>query len=194
MENAVDAFKSGAFDYLIKPVMFEELASKIERLFEVRHLHIENQALRRALQRRGDLERVVGSSRVLHALQNTVRKVAITNSNVLLCGESGTGKELFARAIHKAALTPNNDSSRSTVVRDQLNLWRVRCSVPFPAIVHIRSAHCSTSAKALCSWTMFPRCHPESNPNGCERLRIKKSCRLVARKSLRSDPAAWCPA
>ena len=102
VENAVDAFKSGAFDYMVKPVMFDELASKIERLFEVQHLHIENQSLRRELQRRGDLDRVIGSSKVLCELLTTVRKVAMTNSNVLLCGESGTGKELFARAIHKA--------------------------------------------------------------------------------------------
>lgn len=102
VENAVDAFKSGAIDYLVKPVLFEELLSKIERLFEVRHLHIENQTLRRELQRRGVVDRIVGSSKVLRELQHTIRKVAVTNSNVLLCGESGTGKELVARAIHKA--------------------------------------------------------------------------------------------
>ena len=101
VENAVDAFKSGAFDYLVKPVIFEDLLNKIERLFEYRNLHLENQALRRELSRQANIDQIVGSSRALSEVQETIRKVAVTNSNVLLVGESGTGKELFARAIHQ---------------------------------------------------------------------------------------------
>ncbi|MGH7129670.1 MAG: sigma 54-interacting transcriptional regulator, partial [Planctomycetaceae bacterium] len=67
-----------------------------------RELHQENLNLRRELARREDFQKIVGSSKALEALQETIRKVAVTNSNVLLVGETGTGKELFARAIHAA--------------------------------------------------------------------------------------------
>jgi DNA-binding NtrC family response regulator len=104
----VEAFKAGAFDYLVKPVLFEDLAHKLQRLFEHRDLHLENQALRRELARYEEFDRIVGRSRAIVEVQETVRKVAVTNSNVLLVGETGTGKELFARAIH--ANGPNHES------------------------------------------------------------------------------------
>ena len=102
VENAVEAFKAGAFDYLVKPVIFYELDSKLERLFQHRSLFHENQNLRRELARHEKFDQIVGSSKTLADLQETIHKVAATNSNVLLVGESGTGKELFARAVHAA--------------------------------------------------------------------------------------------
>lgn len=106
VENAVDAFKAGAFDYLVKPVLFEDLLHKLDRLYEFRNLYFENQSLRRELDRQGDLNQIVGSSRAIATVQQQIRKVAVTNANVLLVGETGTGKELFARAIHAAG--PNS--------------------------------------------------------------------------------------
>jgi DNA-binding NtrC family response regulator len=101
VENAVEAFQSGAFDYLVKPVIFDDLSNKLKRLFQYRELTLENQLLRRELARREHGESMIGSSNALRAVQDAVRRVAVTNSNVLLVGESGTGKELFARSIHK---------------------------------------------------------------------------------------------
>ena len=101
VENAVEAFKSGAFDYLVKPVIFDDLANKLNRLFQYRELSLENQALRRELARHVEGDEIVGSSRAIVEVQEALRRAAVTNANVLLAGESGTGKELFARALHK---------------------------------------------------------------------------------------------
>lgn len=101
VENAVEAFKAGAFDYLVKPVIFDDLANKLQRLFQYRELYQENQALRKELARRDDGEVILGSSKAIQEVQDAIRKVAVTNANVLLVGESGTGKELFARMIHR---------------------------------------------------------------------------------------------
>ncbi len=109
VENAVEAFQSGASDYLVKPVIFDDLSNKLKRLFQYRELALENQLLRRELARREQGEAIVGSSIAIKAVQDAIRRVAVTNSNVLLAGESGTGKELFARTIHKWG--PKQDES-----------------------------------------------------------------------------------
>jgi len=109
VENAVEAFQSGASDYLVKPVIFDDLSNKLKRLFQYRELALENQLLRRELARRDQGESIVGSSIAIQAVQDAIRRVAVTNSNVLLSGESGTGKELFARTIHKWG--PKQDES-----------------------------------------------------------------------------------
>jgi len=107
VENAVEAFKAGAFDYIVKPVLFEDLLHKLDRLFEFRNLYFENQSLRRELARQSDFEEVIGSSDAIKTVQDQIRKVAVTNAKVLLVGETGTGKELFARGVHAAG--PNRD-------------------------------------------------------------------------------------
>ena len=107
VDNAVEAFTAGAFDYLVKPVIFDELVNRLKRLFKFQDLYLENQRLRKDLDRRAGFDQIIGSSRVLQNTLNTIRKVAATNSNVLLVGETGTGKELFAREIHMAG--PNKD-------------------------------------------------------------------------------------
>jgi DNA-binding NtrC family response regulator len=102
VENAIGAFKAGAFDFLIKPVRFEDLQNKLDRVFQFRELYRENQLLRRELSKPRQFDRLVGSSKPLKDLQETIAKIAVTHSNVLLVGETGTGKELFARAIHES--------------------------------------------------------------------------------------------
>jgi DNA-binding NtrC family response regulator len=101
VENAVQAFQRGAHDYLMKPILLDEVLSKIRRLLSYRDLHLENQWLRRELSRAVDIDNIVGRSQVMVRVLELVRKVAPTPSTVLIVGESGTGKELIARAIHR---------------------------------------------------------------------------------------------
>ena len=108
VENAVAAFRRGAHDYLMKPVIFDELLAKIDRLIGYRRLLLENQALRRQLHARGDLDALVGPGPAMQAVKTLIRKVGPTRSNVLITGESGTGKELVARALHALGPAPDD--------------------------------------------------------------------------------------
>ncbi len=101
VESAVEAFQRGAHDYLMKPIILDEVASKVRRLLAYRDLSLENRWLRRQLSREHEGERIVGQSAAMRRVFELVRKVAPTRSTVLITGESGTGKELVARAIHR---------------------------------------------------------------------------------------------
>jgi len=98
--NAVEAVKRGAHDYFTKPVDTERLLSTLRRLFEMRRLRDENRELREEIQAERQATRLIGSSRAIAAVLETVRTVAPTDATVLVRGESGTGKELVAAAIH----------------------------------------------------------------------------------------------
>jgi DNA-binding NtrC family response regulator len=116
VENAVEAFQLGAHDYLMKPILLEEVLSKIRRLLAHRSLYLENQWLRRELNlsRRPECEQLIGKSGGMMQVLEMVRKVAPTPSTVLIVGESGTGKELIARAIHQGGVVPPSLSPTTT--------------------------------------------------------------------------------
>jgi DNA-binding NtrC family response regulator len=101
VENAVEAFQRGAHDYLMKPILLDEVLGKIRRLLGYRELYLENQWLRRELNRNQASDEIRGHSSAMQRVFEMVRKVAPTRSTVLITGESGTGKELVARAIHQ---------------------------------------------------------------------------------------------
>ncbi len=101
VETAVAAFQRGAHDYLMKPILLEEVLSKINHLLSYRKLSLENQWLRRELNQVYDSDSIIGQSPAIRNVFEVIAKVAPTQSNVLLVGESGTGKELFARELHR---------------------------------------------------------------------------------------------
>jgi DNA-binding NtrC family response regulator len=101
VESAVEAFQRGAHDYLMKPIILDEVAAKIRRLLAHRAVCLENQWLRRELNRAEAADPLIGTGPAMARVFATVRKVAPTRSTVLIVGESGTGKELVARAIHE---------------------------------------------------------------------------------------------
>ena len=100
IESAVEALRLGAHDYLLKPVVFEDLLKRVENLIAYRALKSEVVRLRRDLSSRLGFHGIVGESPAIRHVFELIDKVAPTNTTVLITGESGTGKELVARALH----------------------------------------------------------------------------------------------
>src|SRR5947199_6839840 len=107
IENAVEAMRLGAFDFVQKPVDVDHLMILLRRCLEHRELRYENLLLKDEFQQRYGLPAIVGDSPQIVEVSGSIQRVAPTDSTVLLQGESGTGKELFARAIHR--LSPRRD-------------------------------------------------------------------------------------
>jgi two-component system response regulator AtoC len=105
VESAIEAMKLGAYDYLMKPYRISELAVLISQAAEKYRLKIDNQRLRAQIQRKTpDVPEIVAESPQMKEVLRLVRRVAPSETNVLITGESGTGKELIAQAIHRLSL------------------------------------------------------------------------------------------
>jgi DNA-binding NtrC family response regulator len=102
--KAVEATKAGAFDFVDKPFDFEELQLRVENALKQRELLTENANMRRQLSTRAEYFNIIGSSKPMQTIYETIESVAKSDANVLIVGESGTGKELIANAIHYNSL------------------------------------------------------------------------------------------
>ena len=102
VKNAVRAMKSGAEDYLSKPLDVEELEVVLERALEKKQLLEETRQLRERVADKYRFENILGESPDMLRAFKAIRQVAPSNASVLLLGESGTGKELFAQALHQS--------------------------------------------------------------------------------------------
>lgn len=100
IETAVEAMKRGAYDYLSKPANLDEIVLTLRRAIEMKDLKDENILLRTHIQEHQRLDKLIGQSPAMQTLYRIIRRVAKTDSTVLVTGESGTGKELIANAIH----------------------------------------------------------------------------------------------
>jgi DNA-binding NtrC family response regulator len=100
VESAVNAMKLGAFHYITKPFSVDEVVHLVDRVLELTSVRKENTNLRTLARGQGGMENIIGVSDPIKEVLSLIRKVADTNSTVLITGESGTGKELVARAIH----------------------------------------------------------------------------------------------
>ncbi len=107
IETAVKAMKSGAYDFITKPIDIDRLYIILKRSLKNRKLITENLLLKGELSHQLGMPKIIGKSPVMLEVAEKIRKVAPTKSTVLLLGESGTGKELFARAIH--FISPRKD-------------------------------------------------------------------------------------
>jgi DNA-binding NtrC family response regulator len=101
VENAVEAMKKGAVDFLPKPFSLDHLTVVVEKALEVRKLRDENRELREALGQKYQFENIIGNSPEMQDIFATITRVAGTRATILLCGESGVGKDMIARAIHQ---------------------------------------------------------------------------------------------
>src|ERR1039457_4062041 len=99
-ETAVSAMKEGAFDYITKPVNFDELNMVVKKALEKQQLLQENVYLRKQLEGRFEFSNIIGVSPAMKFVFERMLRIAKTDSTVLITGESGTGKEMVARALH----------------------------------------------------------------------------------------------
>jgi DNA-binding NtrC family response regulator len=100
VDTAVDAMRKGAYDYITKPFINDEIRVVVRRALDQRYLSRENRHLKRELRERYRFDNLVGNSAVMQRVYRLIEKVAAIASNVLIVGETGTGNELVARAIH----------------------------------------------------------------------------------------------
>jgi DNA-binding NtrC family response regulator len=104
IETAIDAMKKGAFDYIVKPFKLAELAIVAERAIKFNSLERDNQFMREQIQSTWSLDNLVGKSHAMAEIFEVIKKIAPTQSSVLISGESGSGKESLAHAIHKTSV------------------------------------------------------------------------------------------
>jgi two-component system, NtrC family, response regulator AtoC len=100
LDTSVKALRAGAYDYIMKPIIHEEIKQIVRNALKQKSLQAENVLLKRQIGKDYDFSSIIGTSPALKTILNEVKKVTDARSNVLLLGETGTGKELFARVIH----------------------------------------------------------------------------------------------
>ncbi len=101
LENAIEALRLGATDFILKPFRLEEMTASVERCMERRRLERENFVLRRQVDQIYSFEGMIGKSPKIQEMCQLIKRIAPTPSVVLVAGETGTGKELVANAIHQ---------------------------------------------------------------------------------------------
>ncbi|MEM8607209.1 MAG: sigma-54 dependent transcriptional regulator [Myxococcota bacterium] len=99
-EQAVEAMRKGAYDYVQKPFKNHELLATLEKALEKRAIVVENETLRQEVKSRWTEGQLIGKSATMERLRDMVKRVADSTTSVLITGESGTGKEMVARALH----------------------------------------------------------------------------------------------
>jgi DNA-binding NtrC family response regulator len=108
VENAVEAMRSGAYDFLTKPLDLERLSLLVKRALQNRELVLQHRELEKELQGKKSFEHIIGKSPAMVKVFDVVKRVAPTKASVLITGESGVGKELIANALHN--LSPRKDN------------------------------------------------------------------------------------
>lgn len=100
LETAVDSLRAGAYDYVVKPVMHEEIKQVVKNALMQKSLQKENVILKKQIEKHCDAIRIVGESRATQQIREEIKKISNDAGNVFLTGEIGTGKKLAANALH----------------------------------------------------------------------------------------------
>ena len=103
VDNAVEAMKNGAFDYVTKPFKFDELLLTVQRALSYEQALAENEVLKSSLTTHFHFDSMIGDAEPMLKVYHLIEKIAKTDSTALILGESGTGKELVARALHSSS-------------------------------------------------------------------------------------------
>ncbi len=171
MDSAVEAIKSGAFDYLTKPIHPDELVLLIKRAVETQQKDKEIDSLRRRLDQKFGLDQIIGQSKQMKDVFAKIQRAAPVDSTVLILGESGTGKELVAQALHHNSnrkkgpfVAVNCAAVPATLVESELfgHVQR-RISPARPTAASAVSSrptaeHCSSTKLATSSWVCRQSC------------------------------------
>ncbi|MDH5541720.1 MAG: sigma-54 dependent transcriptional regulator [Nitrospinota bacterium] len=112
IEMAVSAMKAGVFNYLVKPINYEEMELIVDKAVEHYRLIVEVGTLRKQLDDSFGLDNIIGKGTEMQKVFEKVKMVAETDATVLIRGETGTGKELIARAVHSKSLRSRNSFIR----------------------------------------------------------------------------------
>ena len=108
IDIAVSAMRMGAYDFLSKPVDLDHLSLKVKRALEARELYFQHRRMEEELERKKQFKSIIGNSRNIREIFDTIGKVAPTKASILITGESGVGKELVADAIHDISARKDN--------------------------------------------------------------------------------------
>ena len=108
VDTAIKALKLGAFDYITKPIDIDELKIAVEKAINFKQLEQENIYLKERIDDKFDLAGIVGKSKAMKKMFETLVLISPSDANVLITGESGTGKELIANAIHQNSHRKDN--------------------------------------------------------------------------------------
>lgn len=100
VNTAIQALRLGAYDYIMKPIIHEEIKQVVRNALKQKRLLRENLLLKQEIEKQYDFTNIIGESAAIKSIIEEIKKIADTKSNILLLGETGTGKELFARVIH----------------------------------------------------------------------------------------------
>ncbi|MCL2801575.1 MAG: sigma-54 dependent transcriptional regulator [Treponema sp.] len=123
VETAVTAMRDGAWDFLTKPVDLDHLSLKVKRALDNRELFFQHRRMEEELERKRQFKSIIGNSRNMREVFDTISKAAPTKASILITGESGVGKELVADAIHE--LSPRKDQP----------LIKVHCAALSPSLL-----------------------------------------------------------
>jgi len=185
VQSAVAAMRSGACDYLLKPVQFDDLLLKIQRTLEYGEAGRTVRLMTEQLAADSVFHNLVGHSAPMVKLFEMVRKLSTVKSNVLIIGESGTGKELFARAIHyngllrdKPFVPINCGAIPDTLIESELFGYRRGA---FTGATRDKIGYFERPAAARCSWMKYRPCPWRSRARSCECSRSGSSCRWATR-------------
>jgi len=136
VQVAVEAIKSGAFYFVEKPFDIDELLPLVEKALERRELVAETANMRRQLSTRAEYFNIIGSSKPMQTIYETIESVAKSDANVLIVGESGTGKELIANAVHYNSLRAKKPFIKVNCAALPKELTRVRAVRPHQRRLH----------------------------------------------------------